>query len=123
MGAGASVDDFAEQVYYFSGNTVKPRMVLSIDFHSRTIFCKREVPTNKFHALSHRWQKRDANTSWTVNVENEEAYNCQLTIEEAKNLDYYLTNFGKGIWLDYVCINQSSSDDKNAQVEHFIFCK
>jgi len=116
MGAGASVDDFSEEVYHLTGNTVKPRMVYSIDFYSREIFCKRDVPTNKFHALSHRWQNREENTSWTVKVDNEETYECQLENEEAKNLDHYLKTFGQGIWLDYVCINQNSADDKNAQV-------
>ena len=80
------------------------------------ISCTRAIPVEKFHALSHRWQDRIHNTIWQVYVDDENPYECNLTLEEATNLQMYLDSYGPGLWLDYVCIDQSSSADKNAQV-------
>jgi hypothetical protein len=121
MGAGASVNDFEESFYHYSDSTTKPRIIISLDFDLRTIFCKRAIPVESYHALSHRWQNRSNDTTWHVSVEHEGTYDCQLTNNEAENIKFYLTQYGPGLWLDYVCIDQSSSGDKNAQVHHIFF--
>ena len=120
MGAGASVDDCNEEVYKFSNSNIRPRTIYAIDLDGKIITCKREIPSEANHALSHRWEgdARDGPmyVQWTVNVEGEDPYSCRLTIDEATNVDLYLSKYGQGLWLDYVCINQGSTDDKNAQV-------
>lgn len=116
MGSGASVDDFNECAYHYADSTIKPRMICSLDFTAMTISCTRAIPLENFHALSHRWQNRTDNTIWQVYVDDEAPYECKLTLEEANNLQLYLDSYGPGLWLDYVCIDQSSADDKNAQV-------
>ena len=120
MGAGASVDDCNEEVYKFSNSTIRPRTIYAIGLDTKIISCKRETPSEANHAISHRWEG-DARDNpmylqWTVEVEGEDPYGCRLTIDEATHMHIYLSKYGQGLWLDYVCINQGSNDDKNAQV-------
>lgn len=116
MGAGASVDDCDEEVYKFKNTTIKPRMIYDVNIENKVISCRREIPRASNHALSHRWEDRAYASQWTVYVEGDDPYTCSLTGDEANNLQVYIIKYGPGLWLDYVCINQQSPDDKNAQV-------
>ncbi|KDO27591.1 hypothetical protein SPRG_06859 [Saprolegnia parasitica CBS 223.65] len=92
------------------------RVILSIQRHDATIHCTRADISPAHHAISHRWQDRNETQTFTVHCDNEPPYVCELLDAEVGNLEALLSRLGQGLWLDYVCIDQSSSDDKVAQV-------
>ncbi|OQR91223.1 hypothetical protein ACHHYP_04866 [Achlya hypogyna] len=92
------------------------RVILSISVGDATIVCTRSDISASVHAISHRWQDRKGTTTYTVKCDAETPYSCELLPQEAENLCQYVEQLGPGIWLDYVCIDQSSNDDKVAQV-------
>lgn len=96
---------------------VQARVIMSILPNEKIIKCTRIDMTEKNFAFSHRWEDRSQGTdTYHVHCNDETPFPCQLTAEEVHHLQYYLDSLGQGLWLDYVCIDQSSDTDKVAQV-------
>ena len=105
---------FVENAY----ETILPRVIINIDKETYTIHVQRMPLHKQVHALSHRWINRDKDgiQTWTVCCKDEQDYEALIYPHEVSHLQSYLKQFQVPLWLDYICINQSSNSDKNAQV-------
>ncbi|RHY07771.1 hypothetical protein DYB37_009495 [Aphanomyces astaci] len=128
MGGGISVDHHGHvvppSVIYHTdipaalvttGTDAQARVIVSLSSKDRVIKCTRVTISHSHFAISHRWQTRVQCDTYTVHCDHEPPYTCELFPEEVVNLEQYVTSLGN-IWLDYVCIDQSSDSDKIAQV-------
>ncbi|ETW05346.1 hypothetical protein H310_04284 [Aphanomyces invadans] len=98
-----------------TGTDAQARVIRSISSSDRVIQCTRVTMNSSHFAISHRWQNRAQCDVYTVQCDDEPPYTCELFPDEVVNLEQYVAKLGY-VWLDYVCIDQSSDADKVAQV-------
>ncbi len=109
----------------FSKNSVKPkenggglsegpfRVLTSIDVEKKEAHCSSLAASRDIYAVSHRWTPRDGAETYKVFC-GDESYTCLLMREEVENIKLMLGTYPL-LWIDSICINQNSTNDKNEQ--------